>query len=118
MFLLVSFIKLYHYLFFYSTIFRPNLCKTPSGTETIKLQKTDTICFCPYISFKVFLSLNVPAVCDVPAHPIKQTAGLRVGWNVPEWGVGASVATDLAECRLAALWRRYAYSPVEVAEKV
>ncbi|MDR0455766.1 MAG: hypothetical protein LBH20_03670 [Treponema sp.] len=33
---------------------------------------------------------NVPAVCDVPARPIKQTAGLRAGWNVGEAGVGAS----------------------------
>jgi hypothetical protein len=34
--------------------------------------------------FSVFISPNVPAVCDVPARPVKQTAGLRAGWNVPE----------------------------------
>jgi hypothetical protein len=49
------------------------------------------------------MAYNVPAVCDVPAHPIKQTAGLRVGWNVGEGGVGASEATDLASRTLAAL---------------
>jgi hypothetical protein len=30
------------------------------------------------------MSHNVPAVFGVPARPIKQTAGLRAGWNVPE----------------------------------
>jgi hypothetical protein len=30
------------------------------------------------------ISHNVPAVGDVPARPIKQTVGLRAGWNVPE----------------------------------
>jgi hypothetical protein len=46
--------------------------------------------FCQYIFVPLFtkilapMSHNVPAVCDVPARPIKQTVGLRAGWNVPE----------------------------------
>jgi len=47
---------------------------------------------------------NVPAVYDVPVHPIKQTVGLLVGWNVGEAGVETSVATDLAERSPPILW--------------
>jgi hypothetical protein len=38
------------------------------------------------------MALNVPAVYDVPARPIKQTTGLRAGWNVGERRRGNGVA--------------------------